>query len=244
MKFISAKCPNCNADLQVKDGITNIKCEYCGKNVIIDDESHKIKINGKVSIEGVQTDKELIDNANELLDMGEYIKAKKLFEKFSTNNPNKYQGWLGLLICRTRNFTIKDNNILFENDIEKYYKFFLRTADEETKNTYFEKIDRYMNPQKYIEENTETTNDKNTNNKNVKAKKESTGKSRVTAGLLGIFLGGLGIHNFYLEKNKLAIIQLVVFILSCGISFLWGTIEGIVILAGGINTDGNGNPLV
>ena len=33
-------------------------------------------------------------------------------------------------------------------------------------------------------------------------------KSKIAAGLLGIFLGSLGIHNFYLGYTKKAILQL------------------------------------
>ena len=77
----------------------------------------------------------------------------------------------------------------------------------------------------------------------------STPKSRIVAGLLGIFLGGLGVHNFYLGNNKKAVIQLVLCLLGCcsgvsaAISCIWGFIEGILILAGNINIDGDGNAL-
>lgn len=72
-------------------------------------------------------------------------------------------------------------------------------------------------------------------------------KSKIAAGLLGIFLGGLGIHNFYLGYTGKAITQLLLTVLSCGflseVSIIWGLIEGILILAGSINTDADGNPL-
>lgn len=69
-------------------------------------------------------------------------------------------------------------------------------------------------------------------------------KSKLCAGLLGIFLGGWGIHNFYLGYTEKAVIQLVVTIVTCGIGGIWGFIEGIMILAGsGITTDAKGNPL-
>ena len=68
-------------------------------------------------------------------------------------------------------------------------------------------------------------------------------KSKLTAGLLGLFLGGWGIHNFYLGNTSRAILQLVLTILSCGVASLWGFIEGILILCGNINTDANGVPL-
>jgi len=80
-------------------------------------------------------------------------------------------------------------------------------------------------------------------------------KSKMAAGLLGIFLGAFGVHNFYLGYTSKAIVQLVCSIvgilLSCigvgvfvvlGIE-IWGLVEGIMILSGKINTDANGNPL-
>lgn len=68
-------------------------------------------------------------------------------------------------------------------------------------------------------------------------------KSRLIAGLLGIFLGGWGIHNFYLGNSNKGVTQIIVTIITCGVGALWGFIEGILILAGSINTDADGNPL-
>ena len=67
-------------------------------------------------------------------------------------------------------------------------------------------------------------------------------KSKLVAGLLGIFLGGLGIHNFYLGYTGKAIAQIILSF-CFGIGAIWGLIEGIMILAGSINTDAAGNPL-
>lgn len=54
-------------------------------------------------------------------------------------------------------------------------------------------------------------------------------KSKIAAGLLGIFLGGLGIHKFYMGKIGMGILYL----LFCwtGIPSLVGFIEGIIYLA-------------
>lgn len=72
-------------------------------------------------------------------------------------------------------------------------------------------------------------------------------KSKLAAGLLGILLGALGVHNFYLGYNGKAVGQLLITVLSCGIlspiSAIWGLIEGICILTGSINVDAEGNPL-
>lgn len=72
-------------------------------------------------------------------------------------------------------------------------------------------------------------------------------KSKLVAGLLGIFLGSLGIHNFYLGFTKRALIQLLVSLLTCGFGAtamgIWGLIEGIFYLVGKYNVDAKGNPL-
>ena len=73
------------------------------------------------------------------------------------------------------------------------------------------------------------------------------GKSKMAAGLLGIFLGWLGVHNFYLGFTGKAIAQLLISVLSCFtlsfVSGIWGLIEGILILTGSQSTDANGMPL-
>lgn len=85
--------------------------------------------------------------------------------------------------------------------------------------------------------------------KNTKPVSNGNGerKSKIAAGLLGIFLGTFGVHNFYLGFTGKAVAQLLITILSCGIlsgvSAIWGLIEGILILTGSINKDANGNSL-
>lgn len=53
---------------------------------------------------------------------------------------------------------------------------------------------------------------------------------KVVAGILGILLGGLGIHKFYLGYTKEGIIQLVIGVVTCGIGGIIGLIEGIIYL--------------
>ncbi len=119
------------------------------------------------------------------------------------------------------------------------------------------------------------------NNQNFDGQVENTQttderKSKLVGGLLGIFLGSLGIHNFYLGYTKKAIIQvavttgsivlgIILYVAAVILSFvyigiliyplativcfvpsgiaIWGFVEGIMILAGGIKTDGRGIPL-
>ncbi|MCV2485473.1 TM2 domain-containing protein [Flavobacterium sp. SH_e] len=63
----------------------------------------------------------------------------------------------------------------------------------------------------------------NTNSGKVENKK-------VTAGILGIVLGSLGVHKFYLGYQKEGIIQLVATFVTCGLAGMIGFVEGIIYL--------------
>ena len=56
------------------------------------------------------------------------------------------------------------------------------------------------------------------------------GKDRTTAGILGILLGGLGIHQFYLGSVGTGVILIVITFVTCGIGAILGLVEGIMIL--------------
>ena len=70
-------------------------------------------------------------------------------------------------------------------------------------------------------------------------------KSKLAAGLLGIFLGGFGVHRFYLGYTKIGVIQILVTLVTCGVGSIWGLVEGILYLVGtsGYTTDADGRPL-
>lgn len=67
-------------------------------------------------------------------------------------------------------------------------------------------------------------------------------KSKMAAGLLGVFVGGFGVHNFYLGYTGKGVAQIILNF-CCGIGAIWGFIEGILILTGAIDRDADGNPL-
>ena len=56
------------------------------------------------------------------------------------------------------------------------------------------------------------SNSNDVNNTNLVDK-----ESKIAVGLLGIFLGTLGVHNFYLGYTNKAVVQLLITVLSCGV---------------------------
>jgi len=53
---------------------------------------------------------------------------------------------------------------------------------------------------------------------------------RIIAGVLGIVLGGLGIHRFVLEDPGGGILRIVITLVTCGAGSVIGLIEGIIYL--------------
>ena len=87
--------------------------------------------------------------------------------------------------------------------------------------------------------NNQNMNNQNMNNQNMNYQSGSTSpKEKMVAGLLGIFLGSLGIHKFYLGYTTEAIIMLAVTLaggfislgLVSGVMGIIGLIEGIIYL--------------
>ena len=74
-------------------------------------------------------------------------------------------------------------------------------------------------------------------------------KSKIAAGVLGITVGTLGIHNFYLGNIGKGIAQLLLTVLGgCIIvgpivALIWSLVESIQIFTGKIDKDAKGNPL-
>ena len=98
-----------------------------------------------------------------------------------------------------------------------------------------------------VQEATVVNNNQNNSNNSTYSNQNANAKSKMAAGLLGICLGSFGVHNFYLGYTGKAVAQLLITILSCftlsWVSYIWGFVEGIMILTGNINTDAQGNPL-
>jgi TM2 domain-containing membrane protein YozV len=67
-------------------------------------------------------------------------------------------------------------------------------------------------------------------------------KSKMVAGLLQIFLGGFGAGRFYTGHTGIAVAQIAVSWLTCGLGAIWPLVDGIMMLAGKV-TDAQGRPL-
>lgn len=70
-------------------------------------------------------------------------------------------------------------------------------------------------------------------------------KSKVGAAMLALFLGGFGVHDFYLGFISKGIIKILLTVISFGIiGGIWGFVDFIRIICGNINVDAEGNPIL
>ena len=65
-------------------------------------------------------------------------------------------------------------------------------------------------------------------------------KRRWIASILGVFLGALGLHRFYLGFYTIGIMQIVLTLATQGYGVMWGFIEGVLIFSGHIRKDAKG----
>jgi len=71
---------------------------------------------------------------------------------------------------------------------------------------------------------------------------EGEPKSKLVAVLLAFFLGGFGVHDFYLGYNKYGIIKIILTVCTGVGGSIWALIDFIRLLTGSLSTDANGVP--
>ncbi|WP_297639030.1 TM2 domain-containing protein [uncultured Clostridium sp.] len=79
--------------------------------------------------------------------------------------------------------------------------------------------------------------------KHIKGNSKPLGNSKIVAGMLGIFLGAMGLQRFYLGYKEIGLIQLGIFIIALIffapailISWIWAIIDVVKIFTGKLNT--------
>src|SRR5260221_8544563 len=109
MDLITAKCPDCGADLKIAPGALNVVCDYCGSNILVTD------VLGSGAV--VQNCMTLAYAAMQ----GENFKDSfDQFNKALEHGSNNYNAWFGKAICagnlsRVMDVRYDEMIVLFEN---------------------------------------------------------------------------------------------------------------------------------
>lgn len=141
MKLVAARCPNCNANLDVNPNNETMKCQYCGGAILVDDAiaKYKLEISGEIEVKNLPKVDNYLKIADRHYNLKDYSEAYKNYEKIIELEPNNKIALLRYGICKT----LLNNYIDFpldylKNSFDEVVK--LSTEDK----TYTQNIELYV----------------------------------------------------------------------------------------------------
>ena len=113
MKLVSAKCPNCGANIEVDQNSDKTKCEYCESPIIVEDaiEKYKVELSGEVTVKNLPQVDALIKNANRAFDSKDYQEAYDKFDRVLDLDPDNMVSLFKKSLCKYYNSNHLENNI-------------------------------------------------------------------------------------------------------------------------------------
>ena len=89
MKLTAAKCPNCNADIEVNETLDKAICQYCGSTILIESaiKKYQMEISGTIKVDGIQSYSEKIEIIQKHLKIGNIDEAINILDELLEINP-------------------------------------------------------------------------------------------------------------------------------------------------------------
>jgi hypothetical protein len=123
------KCSICGGTELNATGDGSLKCAYCGAihtpevvKQMLTEIKGQVEVIGKVEVDGVNTADKFTQNGQTFLNLGEWDKARAVFEKMINMFPEDYRGWWGMVLTVTHSLT-------WNPDLGKeYYEKAIKTA--------------------------------------------------------------------------------------------------------------------
>ena len=106
-KFVSGKCPNCGAALQLDSEQTSAFCSYCGSKISVEESVEKLKLelSGSVEVDGINSVSKLYKNAESYMKLQDFDSAFNTYVSIVDNNPEEIPAYKGALIAVSHNMT-------------------------------------------------------------------------------------------------------------------------------------------
>lgn len=103
MKLVSAKCPNCGANIEVDKNSDSTKCDFCKSKIIVEDAiaKYKIEVSGEVEIKNLPTLKNHIKLAERYYKDNEYEEALEQYSKICELDSNNCEAIVRRGICKS-----------------------------------------------------------------------------------------------------------------------------------------------
>jgi len=105
MSFISAKCPNCGASINVDPNAETAICMSCGSALIPKEAIELRKVDAKV--DGISTNLNTLVRGQQCLEAQDWVAAVRYFSSVIDNQADSFEAWYGLLRAYTHDFTLR-----------------------------------------------------------------------------------------------------------------------------------------
>lgn len=90
MELKITKCPNCGAPLKISENKINVRCLYCGSEIMINDENQVLEEANQVSKVNINNLLDLGEAANKV---GNYEEASNYLDRILEVDPQNYFAW-------------------------------------------------------------------------------------------------------------------------------------------------------
>ncbi len=137
MKVVTHKCPNCNANLKLKDGNRDGVCEYCGSHFTIDDGIKRVEHSGTVEITDDTSLKVAYTTLHKFKD---YDTAYELYLELLDKYAHKPEVYIGLILSITNEFKKEITRVKEMEEINDYWEKYTSIASDHDCKKYLSNI--------------------------------------------------------------------------------------------------------
>jgi len=156
MSFEAAKCPSCNASIQVPSDREKAVCMFCGNILVVKEAIQRLKVElgGPVVVD--QNIETLLKSAHGFIQLEKWDEAKKKFDAVVELDSTDYRGWWGKFLVTSRNLTLSPRRLEYTedpatcdtSDAKSAMKIVPESARQELEQKWAEYVDRV--PKTYL----------------------------------------------------------------------------------------------
>lgn len=117
VKLVSAKCPNCGANIEVNKNDDTTRCSYCNSAIIVEDAiaKYKIEVSGKVEVDGITGRNTKLKTVRNHIKVKEYNEAHNLLYEILENDPFDIDAYVERIKLRVLELEQKNHDIYSDN---------------------------------------------------------------------------------------------------------------------------------
>ena len=113
IKLVSAKCPNCGANIEVNKNDDTTRCSYCNSAIIVEDAiaKYKIEVSGKVEVDGISGRNTKLKTVRNHIKVREYNEAHNLLYEIIQNDPFDVDAYIERIKLRVLEIEKKKHDV-------------------------------------------------------------------------------------------------------------------------------------